>query len=108
MGQGCCARILLSVLRTLLLGAFPWLQPRSPVVQRAVESGRGPDPPDVSVEVRKSAPRNAPGARARRRVAVLVNHPSGRAADARVAHARLPGRAAASVLVVNRSLLWRA
>ena len=50
----CCARILLSVLRTLLHGAFPWLQPRSPVVRKVVERGRGPDPPDASVEALES------------------------------------------------------
>jgi hypothetical protein len=109
MWQLCCARILLNVLRTLQLGAFPWLQPRSPVVQRAVESGRGPDPPDVNVEVLKSAPRSAPAARVKRRGAGLANPPGGRAVDARVAHAKQRrGRVAASVLVVNRSLLWHA
>src|SRR4051812_2172197 len=43
-----CARILLSVLQTLLHGAFVWLQPRSPVVV-VVESGRDPDPLDAKV-----------------------------------------------------------
>ena len=49
----CCARILLSVLRTLVHGAFPWLQPRSPVVQEVVESG--PDHPDAVAVVLESA-----------------------------------------------------
>jgi hypothetical protein len=44
-----CARILLSVLQTLLHGAFVWLQPRSPVVAVVVESGRDPDPPVARV-----------------------------------------------------------
>jgi hypothetical protein len=44
-----CARILLSVLQTLLHGAFVWLQPRSPVVVVVVESGRGPEDPDARV-----------------------------------------------------------
>src|SRR6266568_1213120 len=35
-----CARILLSVLRTLLHGAFQWLQQKNPVVQEALERGR--------------------------------------------------------------------
>src|ERR1700682_2236241 len=54
----------------LLHGAFQWLQPRSPV-ERVVESGRGPDPPDVRAE----AARPSAG--------------SGRANAARVAPARL-------------------
>src|SRR5450756_4675 len=121
MWQLCCARILLSVLRTLLHGAFPWLQPRSPVVQRAPERGRGPDPPDVSVEVQRSAPPNeAPEVRASHRAAVGGNpRPSAKAAgvkprsesravalpDEREERARA---AAVAALVVDRSLPWLA
>src|SRR5450759_1746995 len=118
MWQLCCARILLSVLRTLLHGAFPWLQPRSPVVQKVVERDRGPDPPEVDVEGQRSAPPNAAlEARAERRGAVLGNpRPSARAVDAN--HRRgsravaLPdereerARAAVAALVVDRSLPW--
>jgi hypothetical protein len=67
-----CARILLSVVQTLLHGAFVWLQPRSPVVVVVVESGRDPDPPvarvvDAAVAV-GSGQAVAP--------AVRVNHPA--------------------------------
>jgi hypothetical protein len=99
----CCARILLSVLRTTLLhGAFPWLQPRNPVVLRAVERGRGPDPPGASVEVQSARPNEAPQVRGSRRAAAPGGspRPSARPADARPA--------AGSGLVVDRSLPWLA
>src|ERR1700694_2610984 len=98
----CCARILLSVLQTLLHGAFQWLQPRSPVVV-VVERGRGPNPPDARAVAARSpagsgqAPASLRGERAEEK------HP-------RVAKARdvspLPGRRAA--VVVGLSLPWLA
>src|ERR1700686_797801 len=103
VSQLCCARILLSVLRTLLHGALPWLQPRNPVVRKVVERGRGPDPPDASVEVRRSArPNEAPQVRGSRRAAAVAEKPR---PDARAAHAR---PAAGSALVVDRSRPWLA
>jgi hypothetical protein len=49
----CCARILLSVLQTSYT-EFPWLQPKSPVVEVVVENGRGPDPPDARAVVARA------------------------------------------------------
>src|SRR5437868_12407662 len=69
-----CARILLSVLRTLLHGAFQWLQPRGPVAQKAVEGKRGPDPPDGRVQAPGSARGEAPAVRANRRVVAQGSH----------------------------------
>src|SRR6267142_7036249 len=114
VSQLCCARILLSVLRTLLHGAFPWLQPRSPVVQEVVESG--PGPPDASAEERGSV--RAEEVRASRRVAnrrrggkAHGNPQRGSQADAREADAKaaaVRARGAVSVHVVGRSLPWLA
>src|SRR3954452_14382115 len=71
----CCARILLSVLRTLVHGAFPWLQPRSPVVQEVVENG--PDHPDAVAVVLESARAAAvQEVRASLRVADASRHPA--------------------------------
>src|SRR5450759_1212850 len=110
MWQLCCARILLSVLRTFLRGAFQWLQPRSPVVQRAVERGRGRDPLDVSVEVQRSAPPDdALQARANRRAAALGSpRPSAKAADAKPRSEKVQRARAAVVVVVDPSLPWLA
>jgi len=86
--QLCCARILLSVLRTLLHGAFQWLQPRSPVVEEAVERGRGPDPPDARVALGSVRLRDALAALGSRRAGGSQrdvgreNHPVVKAGDA--------------------------
>src|ERR1700719_2488459 len=98
----CCARILLSVLRTLLHGAFPWLQPRNPVGRKAVESGRGPDPPDASVEVPSARRNEARQARASRRAGAAGGNPR---PDARAPHAK---PAPKSGLVVDHSHPWLA
>lgn len=76
--QSCCARILLSVQRTLPHGASLWLQPRSPVVHDAVERVRGPDPPDARVPVgRPEDARAAPAsARPAGAPAALARHPA--------------------------------
>ena len=104
MVASCCARILLSVLRTLVHGAFPWLQPRSPVVQEVVESG--PDRPDAVAVVPERDPAEevravhanphavVAAAGSRPRLGGKVEHASLRAAraaarpDARVVDAR--------------------
>ena len=104
-----CARILLSVLRTLVHGAFPWLQPRSPVVHVVV--GSAPDRPDaVAVVLESVRAAGAPVARAalrahavrvsRHRVVAAVAHASPRGnrvagrQGGRVAAARAVGKAA--------------
>ena len=118
-----CARILLSVLRTLVHGAFPWLQPRSPVVQKVV--GSGPDHPDavavVPESVRAAAAQEAraslrvadesrhPAARASRRGSRAVARRRARVADARAAHARaVVGKAADARAAAGRRVVARA
>jgi hypothetical protein len=73
--------------------SFPWLQPKSPVVEVVVENGRGPDPPDARAGAARAAlgsarPDRAPEAHASHRAE--GNH---RAADgsqaAKVAGANL-------------------
>ncbi len=104
---------------TLLHGAFQWLQPRSPVVQEVVESGRGPDPPDARAEVRESARPSEALARANRHAGPVDGslRPAARALavkplranravvvqDARRRHARA---AAVAGLAVNHNLRW--
>ena len=96
----CCARILLSVLQTLLHGAFQWLQPRSPVVV-VVERGRGPNPPDGRADAVRSPVGNG-------RAPASLQRGSRRGERARDA-SPLPGRrAAVAGLVVGRNLPWLA
>src|SRR4051812_5468688 len=87
----CCARILLSVLRTLVHGAFPWLQPGSPVGQKVVESA--PDPPAAVVVV----PENGQAEEARAERASL------RVVAAAGSLLRLAARAAPASLLVDRA-----
>src|SRR5215210_5125189 len=106
------------LLRTLLHGAFPWLQPRSPVDRKVAERGRGPDPPDARVEARASVRAEsallAHGNRAeenRRVAAAAGNLPAARAAEERLAEERAAdGKAEAAVaaLAVDGSLPWLA
>jgi hypothetical protein len=91
----CCARILLSVLRTLVHGAFPWLQPRSPVGQKVVESA--PDPPDAVVVVLE----NGQAAEARAERASL------RAVAAAGSPLRLAAKAALASPPVDRAVARR-
>jgi hypothetical protein len=76
-----CARILLSVVQTLLHGAFVWLQPRSPVVVVVVESGRVPEDPDAraaaAVVAGGSARRVVPAVGANLRAARESHHAAG-------------------------------
>ena len=106
----CCARILLSVLQTLLHGAFQWLQPRSPVVV-VVERGRGPNPPDGRADGVRSPAGNG------RALASLQAPESRRGGIAeekllRAARARdvgpLPGKRAVAGLVAGNSHPWLA
>lgn len=114
-----CARILLSVLRTLVHGAFPWLQPRSPVVHVVVESA--PDRPGaVAVVLESVRAAEAPVARAalrahvvdasRHRVVAAVAHasPPANRAVARPAGRVAGGRAVAARVAVARVALARA
>jgi len=80
----------------LLHGAFQWLQPRSPVVQEAVESARGPGHPDENLAVRANArPHEAVEAQGNPRAgkAAAASHP--RAARAQAGKA-VAGRVAAA------------
>src|SRR6186997_634320 len=113
MSTRCCARILLSVLRTLLHGAFPWLQPRSPVDQEVAKRGRGPDPPDARVEAQESA-RLVSARAVRAKPAAGSRHagklrPAASAVDARLPRVSRAGKPRhASARVVAPSLPWLA
>lgn len=120
-----CARILLSVLRTLLHGAFQWLQPRSPVVQEVAERERAALP-DAKAEAHGSVRVDeAPEAVVNRRHAALVVANPRRVARLAVSHPRVNRAVAlpvalrearvadvravrASVLAPVVSLQWRA
>ena len=90
-------------LRTLLHGAFQWLQPRSPVVHEVAERGRGPDPLDARVEAERAAPARAvadaraadASARAERVRAVPANQRAGENRRVAVASRRRVAKAGA-------------
>ena len=102
----CCARILLSVLRTLLHGAFQWLQPRSPVVEVVVERGRGPNPPDARADAARSREESV-------QAPVSLQARGGRVQEKPPPVARADGNplrgkgAAVAGPVVGRKLPWR-
>lgn len=97
------------MLRTLLHGAFPWLQPRSPV---EAERGRGPDPPDARVEALASGPpesaravRASPAGESHRVVALGNLPPDGKVVDARLRGSQAVAKAeVGNVLVAERWL----
>ena len=90
---------MLSVLQTLPHGVCPWLQPRSPVVQEAVERS----PPDENAEERG----NGLAADANQLLAARADASRPRGSpllEAREAVARL--EQAVSVRAAERGLLW--
>ena len=94
-----CANLAIRSTRTLLHGAFQWLQPRSPAVHEVVERGRGPDPLDARVEV---------ASRAAARVADASPAHAEAAARASVAAAGGNARAAGRVAEASRHRAARA